>query len=304
MTYILLTLGVLFWSGNFILGRYVHGDIEPLQLALFRWIIVAILLSPILIKNFSLIYKELKQSFIKLNLLAILGVSCFNTLLYVGLNYTKATNALLINSSVPVLILLFSTLILKTPLLFKQVIGILLSTLGVAYLVIKGDFSALSSLSFNVGDIWIVSASCTWALYSVLVKIKPKNLHGMVFFTTVVYIGLFWLSLVYFAMGYSFASDIQLVASNLFVFIYIALFASVLSYLFWHNGIHNIGAAKTGQFAHLMPIFGAVLAYTFLKETMHLYHLFGALFIAAGIYLSLFSSSYPTKPKEFQSPKA
>ena len=119
-----MILCVLFWSGNFIIGRFFHADIQPLQLAFFRWFGAAIIVLQILIKNFSNIYKTFKEHYIVLNILSILGVTIFNTFLYIGLQDTTATNALIINSSIPVLILVLSFVVLKIPINLKQLIGI------------------------------------------------------------------------------------------------------------------------------------------------------------------------------------
>ena len=288
----LLVLCVLFWSGNFIIGRYVAFDIDPLQLAMFRWMGAAILTLPILIKNYSKIIHNIKTNFLILNILSILGITIFNTFLYIGLQYTPATNALLINSFVPILILVLSYFILKIDIQIRQFIGIILSTFGVIFLISKGQLLNLLSLEINIGDFWVIGSSFAWALYSVLVRFKPKDLNDFEFFTTIVYIGLFWLGLIYFGMGYSLINDMVLVKTYYGVFIYISLFTSVLSYYFWHQGIKHLGANKTGQFTHLMPIFGAILAYIFLGETLSFYHLVGALFIGSGIYLSLFSPTH------------
>jgi len=290
-----LILCVLFWSGNFIIGRFFHADIQPLQLAFFRWFGAAIIVLPILIKKFSNIYKTFKEHYIVLNILSILGVTIFNTFLYIGLQDTTATNALIINSSIPVLILVLSFVVLKIPVNLKQLIGILLSTIGVIYLILRGDLSNLLTLSFNHGDLWVISSSIIWALYSVLIKLKPKNLSDFEFFTTIVYVGLFWLFIIYKFMGYSFVSDLYIVQRYYPVFIYVSLFTSVLSFYFWHKGIHEIGANKTGQFTHLMPLFGAILAYIFLSERLHIFHIVGAIFIGFGIYLSLFSKKERSK---------
>lgn len=286
--YILLILCVLFWSGNFIIGRFVHEDVEPLQLAFFRWSGAAIIVFPILLKNFSKIVIALKNNFFILNLLAILGITIFNTFLYVGLQYTTATNALLINSFVPILILVLSFFILKINIKAMQFLGIFLSTIGVIFLILKGNLSTLAHIELNYGDIWVLTSSCMWALYSVLVKFRPKELNDFEFFTTIVYIGIFWLFLAYKIMGYSISQDISIVKNYYWAFSYVSLFPSVLSYYFWHQGIYKIGANKTGQFTHLMPFFGSILAYIFLGEQLHLYHILGAFFIGIGIYLSLF----------------
>lgn len=287
--YILLVLCVLFWSGNFIIGRYVNAQIDPFALALFRWICAALIMLPFFIKSFSKIIFSLKKNFLMLNVLSILGVSAFNTILYIGLTHTTATNALLINSSIPILILIFSFLILKTPIIPKQFLGIIFSTLGVAYLILQGELNNLLHLQLNIGDMWVIISSTIWALYSIMLRFKPKDLSDIEFFTTTVYIGLLWLFIAYMLHGNNFVQDSLHVKEFWWIFLYVALFASVLSFYFWQKGISAIGANKTGQFAHLMPLFGATLAYIFLGERLHLYHLVGASLIALGIYLSLFS---------------
>ncbi len=246
---------------------------------------------PIFIRSFQGIFGAFKSHFVILSLLSLLGITGFNTLLYVGLQTTTATNALLINSSVPVLILLFSYFILKINVSLKQSAGIFLSTCGVIFLIIKGEVLNLSSITLNSGDFWVIASSLSWALYSVLVRFKPKNLSHVEFFTGTVYMGLFWLIIIYSFLDYSPATDLRLLEKYYPQFLYVAIFPSVLSYYFWHQGIKELGANKTGQFTHLMPLFGAVLAYIFLDERLHSYHIIGALFIAVGIYLSLFSKT-------------
>ena len=286
--YLMLILCVLFWSANFIIGRYIHTDVEPVQLALFRWSGAAIIIFPLFIKKYKKIIHIIKNHFLILSLLALLGITFFNTILYVGLQDTTATNALLINSFVPILILIFSYFILKINIGLKQFIGILISTVGVLFLILKGDLNTLFELTLNYGDIWVLTSSITWALYSVLVKFRPKELSDIEFFTAIVYIGLFWLILAYIFMGYSIKEDIVLIKNYYPAFMYVALFPSVISYYLWHQGIHKIGANKTGQFTHLMPLFGSIQAYIFLGERLYTYHVFGAILIGFGIYLSLF----------------
>lgn len=286
-----MVLCVLFWSGNFIIGRSVHEDVGPLQLAIYRWLGASILMLPVFVRSFQHILDALKSHFLILSLLSLLGITGFNTLLYVGLQTTTATNALLINSFVPVLILLFSFFILKINVSLKQSAGIFLSTCGVIFLIVKGEVLSLSLIEFNNGDFWVIASSVSWALYSVLIRFKPVSLSHVEFFTATLYLGLFWLILIYSFMGYSPSTDLLLFQDYYAFFLYVAIFPSVLSYYFWHQGIKELGANKTGQFTHLMPLFGAVLAYIFLGERLHAYHIVGALFIAVGIYLSLFSST-------------
>ena len=119
-------------------------------------------------------------------------------------------------------------------------------------------------------------------------KYKPKTLNNIEFFATLVFIGFLILLPIYLYQGYTIEREIEILKSNYIFFIYMSIFASTLSYYFWNYGIDHIGASKTGQFIHLMPVFGTILAYIFLGERLLLYHIFGAVLVAIGIYLSLF----------------
>jgi drug/metabolite transporter (DMT)-like permease len=186
------------------------------------------------------------------------------------------------------MILGLSYIILKTKIVLQQFIGIILSMLGAMFLIIKGDLNTLLTLEFVYGDIFVLLAGFSWAIYSIIINFKPKELNGIKLLTTLVCLGFFWLEIIYMFAGYSLIEDISLVEDNLFVFLYISIFASILSYIFWNKGIKEIGANKTGQFPHLMPVVGSLLAIIFLGEKLYYYHFVGAIMIAIGIYLSLF----------------
>lgn len=287
--YVLLALCVLFWSGNFILGRFVSSNIQALELAFFRWLFVVIFLIPVLfVIDLKKVVAIFKKNFILLSFLSLLGITFFNTFLYIALQTTTATNALLINSIIPILILVFSFFILKTRITVIQTIGILLSTFGVVFLVLKGNLLSLSNIEFTSGDFWVIVSSITWATYSTVVKLKPKELTHLELFVTIVFVGFLFILPWYFYQGYTLEQELNILKENWYFFLYVSIFASLLSYYFWHTGIDEIGADRTGQFTHLMPIFGATLAFIFLGERLELYHLIGALFIAIGIFLSLF----------------
>jgi len=286
--YIFLIFCVLFWAGNVVLGRFIKDDITPFEMAFFRWLFVLIIVSPLLIIRFRNIYIALKSHFLLLVILACLGITAYNTLLYMALTTTTSTNVLMINSFVPILILCLSFIILKQKLILHQFIGILLSTIGVVFLILKGDISNALSLTFTKGDLLIILSSLSWAFYSVIIKFKPKQLDSIELFSTLVLIGFLILLPIYLYQGYTIQREIEILKSNYLVFIYISVFASCLSYYFWNYGIDNLGANKTGQFFHLMPLFGTILAYMFLGERLMFYHFIGAVCIAFGIYMSLF----------------
>jgi len=286
--YVFLVLAVLFWSGNFVAGRYISNDIEPMELSFYRWFFVLVLLLPYILINYKELLIGFKKDTILLIVFGSLGIAGFNTFLYYGLQTTTATNALLINSSTPIFIILISSIIFRTLITKVQALGIFLSTFGVLYLILKGDINHILELKFTPGDLWIIASALDWALYSVLLRFEPKELTSFGFFSITTIIGVFILYIVFTLQGYSFNFSFIESKNVLYSLIYIVIFPSILSFYFWNMATVEIGANKAGQSAHLMPIFGATLAYIFLDEVMHFYHIIGLIFIAIGIYLSMF----------------
>lgn len=286
--YVYLVLAVLFWSGNFVLGRFVSADISAMELSFFRWFFVLLILSPYIIlnsKNLLFIFKQKPFLYI---LFGILGVSAYNTFIYFGLDYITATNALLINSSTPIFIIILSSFILKTKITKIQGFGVVLSTIGVIFLIIKGDFQTLLNLEFTRYDLWVILACISWALYSIFLRFKPIEVKPLQFLSIIVFIGVLVLALVTILFGFKFEYLFLSNETILYSLIYMSIFPSILSFYFWNLSTVEVGANKAGQFAHLMPVFGSILAFIFLKETFELYHLVGVVFIALGIYLSIF----------------
>ena len=286
--YIFLVLAVLFWSGNFIFGRLVSTNIEPMQLSFYRWFFVLILLLPYMLLHYKNILMVLKKKYFLIIIFGALGIAGFNTFLYYGLQTTTATNALLINSSTPIFIIVLSALIFKNKITKLQLFGVQISTFGVVYLILKGEINHISELKFTVGDLWIIAACIDWALYTILLRYKPKELNSFEFFGTTTFIGTIILALIFFYQGYSFEFSFLSKDEVLYSLIYIVIFPSILSFYFWNISTVEVGVNKTGQFTHLMPIFGAILAYIFLGEVLEFYHFVGIILIGVGIYLSIF----------------
>lgn len=286
--YFFLILAVLFWSGNFVLGRFISSDISAMELSFFRWLLVVIILFPYMLLNFKKLIKIYKKNPFLYILFASFGVSAYNTFIYFGLDYISATNALLINSSTPIFIILLSAIILKSRITKIQFFGILMSTVGVIYLIIKGNLETLLNLEFSIYDLWIILACISWALYSIYLKYKPKEINALEFLSIITFIGLIILFIIVVLFDFNFEYMIFKDEKVLYSLIYMAIFPSILSFYFWNKATVEIGANKAGQFTHLMPIFGSLLAFVFLDETLEFYHLIGIFFIACGIYLSIF----------------
>jgi len=284
--HIFLMLAVLFWSGNFVVGRFISGVVSPIELSFYRWFFVLVVLMPYYFIHFKRLNFYIKKYFFKILFLGVLSITFFNTFVYFGLQTTTATNALLINSSTPILIILLSSLILKKHLNKIEILGVVISTLGVLYVILKGNFTEILNLTITSGDLWILIAAFDWALYSVLLKYKPKEIKPFDFLFLITLFGVFFLSILFYGNGYEITSEVYENKSLLYTLIYIVIFPSILSIYFWNTGTIEIGANKAGQYANLMPIFGSIIAFYWLNEKLYFYHFTGLFLVLIGIYLT------------------
>lgn len=281
----LAVLPPLFWAGNFVLGRALHADIPPLALSFWRWILALAILLPFAWRGLRAQAVIVRRHWAVLSLLALLGVTGYNTLAYIGLQTATATNGVLLASATPVLILLLSWLLLGQRAGLWQGLGVLLSLAGVLLVVSGGDPTRLASIRPNPGDLWILVAGLDWALYSVCLRWRPAGLDPLVFLATTVALGSIPLAGLYawdLAQGHGFAPT----PVNLAALAYVALFPSVLAYIVWNRAVARLGANRTGQYIHLMPLFGALLAVVFLGERPGWFHAVGMALIGGGIWLS------------------
>ena len=283
---LLLSLSALFWSGNFVIGRALHGTMPPITLSFWRWAVAGAILLPFCIAAIRREWPLLRAHPWLMLLYGALGVAGFNSFAYLGLQETTATNALLINSTIPILILVLSRLFLGQRMNRAQIIGVLLSMLGVMCLVLRGDLGQLRNIVINHGDLWVLLAALDWAAYSILLRYKPEGLSPLGFLGASIAIGLVILAPLHLG-GLIREPEWERSLPNLLSIAYVAIFASILAYLCWNQGIKLIGAARGGQFIHLMPVFGTFMALFFLGEQLQGFHLIGAGLIAVGLYVSL-----------------
>jgi drug/metabolite transporter (DMT)-like permease len=282
--YLLLVFSSLFWSGNFVLGRVVKSSIPPVGLAFWRWTIALAILLPFSLPHLRSQWRLVRVNWRKLAIYGILGVTCFNTFIYLGLHTTSAINALLVNSVIPVLIVVLSRVLACTPVTRPQAAGVVISLEGVVTIICRADLRLLLSLQINRGDLWVLLAVVCWAFYTFLLRKRPAGLHPLSFLGAIIIIGLALLAPFYgweISRGARVGTDTATCVSIL----YMALFPSVLAFIFWNQAVGEVGPNKAGLFLHLMPVFGALLSSVFLGETLHLYHLAGMGLIFSGIYL-------------------
>jgi len=284
--YIFLILATLFWSGNFIVGKAASlFEIPPFTLNFYRWTFAWLILAPFTLKEIyrskSHILKNLKYVLI----LGITSITLFNSIVYYSLQFTQVISGVLMISTIPVMIILFSSLLKIEKTNFFQLIGVFFSMLGVIVIVSQLNLEKIKELSFNKGDLSIIVAMLSWALYSALLKRKKLELSQLSLLQVIISSGLIFLLPVYL-IEMSLGRHVVLELPFFLTLSYVVLFPGLASFICWIKGIAIIGANRSGIFLHLMPIFSTILAIIIFKEKFMIYHLIGAILIITGIVLS------------------
>ncbi len=231
MAYLLLTLTALFWSGNFVLARGIHEMIPPVSLAFWRWFGALVILLPFTARTLLAQRSVIRRHWRVLCLLAFLSVTSFNTLIYLALNATFVVNTVLVNSMTPVFIVLVARIGFGERILPRRALGVAASLAGLVWIISRGDPGRLFALDYSHGDLWTLTAALFWALYTVLLRWRPPDLDPIAFLTAIILIGLVPLSLLY-AWEVAAVGGFELSAAAAASLVYVALFPSVLAYIF------------------------------------------------------------------------
>jgi drug/metabolite transporter (DMT)-like permease len=282
--YLLLSLTSLFWAGNIVLGRYVAGHVPPMTLSCVRWIGAFFMLLPFAWPHLARDWPVLRTRLPLMIGLSATGFAINNALSYGALQYTQALNALLIQSSGPLFVALWSLTLFGVRLTWAQLAGITISLAGVFTIILGGDLTALADIRFNKGDIMLAGALMSFGLYSALMPRRPVTHQlSLITFTT----GCGALLLLPFAVWeYSTGFTLKFDTVTIGTVIYVVVFPSALAYLFFNRGIALIGPNRAAPFFHLMPVFGSAMAILLLGEEPRLFHLIGYLLVLAGIVIA------------------
>jgi drug/metabolite transporter (DMT)-like permease len=280
-SYALLFLPPVFWSSNFIVGKALVGIVPPWTLNTGRFIISALILLP------ALLYRKEwppRQTWLTLVLMSITGVFAFNAVLYIGLRYTSAINATLVNATTPVTTALIAWLVIGEEITRRRVAGILLSFSGIGWIVSHGSLDTLLSLNFNVGDVIVFFATSLWGFYMVMAKPMMRHLSPLVLTSITTIIGALFLLP---------ASAIELStqpidlwrAEIILAFLYLGIFPSFLSFLIWNRSIRTFGPGRASLAYNTLPLFAVLLAGIFLNEELRAYQIVGGIVIIGGVLL-------------------
>ncbi|HYF84263.1 MAG TPA: DMT family transporter [Clostridia bacterium] len=292
--WLLLVLCNLFWAGNFVFGKFVVAEMPPISITFTRWLFASIILIGIAHfiekPKWNTVFKEWPS----LTGLAILGIVGYNSVLYYALNFTSPTNASLVNSFNPGLIAVASAIYLREKIPRIQVLGILVSFLGVFVIMTKGNLLQIFATQYNKGDLLMIGAIIMWTLYSMISKklttIPPITSTAVSGLIAVILMAPFAI-----AQGIDYAKLSTIAVTGI---AYITIFPTICSFIFWNIGVREIGVSKAGVFLNLNPVFTAVISLA-LGQKITIVQVLGGLLVFLGVYITtgMFEKNFIHKSK-------
>jgi len=283
--HLLLTLAMLCWAGNWVVGRAIHEQVPPFTLNFWRWSASLLLILPVSWLSLRAQWPLMLRHWKWVLPMAGIATAIFQSMVYVGLQSTTALNGALLIALVPVVVVAIAAAILGDRIGARQGLGILLSLAGAVVVIVRGELTVLRTLGFNPGDLWILAAVPIWSLYTVLLKRWPAGLDRMSFLGAMALVGVV-LQFPLFAWEWSTGRHMLVTPASIAAIAYTALFASFLAFVFYNAAMQRTTPAVAGLFHHLHPAFTALLGMVFLGERFGWYHALGVALIVLGLYLT------------------
>jgi drug/metabolite transporter (DMT)-like permease len=289
----LLLIPPLMWAGNAVVGRMIADLIPPITLNLFRWALAFVMLLPLthnMLRRRSPLWRHWKHY----ALLGLLGVGCYNSLLYLALQTSTPINVTLVGSSMPVFMLLMGALFFKQTVRKRQMAGALLSILGVLVVLCRGDWHTLAHVHWVMGDVFVLLATAAWSWYSWLLSHTQEPVEARSnwanFLMSQMVFGLLWSAAF---SGAEWSGLTGMAETNIHwswplvvALIYVSVGPALLAYRCWGLGVQNVGPNIAGFFVNLVPVFTATLSALVLGEMPQVYHAAAFALIIGGIVVS------------------
>jgi len=291
-TVLLLTVPPLLWAGNAIVGRLVRAAVPPMTLNLLRWTIALAVLLPLgwATLRQAGVLDAIRTRWHRYALLGLLGIGMYNSLQYLALQSSTPINVTLVASGMPVWMMLVGRLFYGVAVRTRQVIGALLSIVGVLVVLCRGDVDQLLALRLVAGDLYMILATIAWSFYSWML-LQPQDEPALradwaAFLAAQVAFGLLWsagFAGVEWSLG---AAAIAWSWPVVVALLFVAVCPAVLAFAMWGAGIRRAGPGIGAFFVNLTPLFTALLSSAFLGELPHAYHVLAFLLIVGGIVVS------------------
>jgi drug/metabolite transporter (DMT)-like permease len=278
-------IAALFWAGNYVLGRLAVEMATPVAVSFWRWTLAFLIALPFAGRSLwvqrAVLLRHSRLVFIG----GFLNIALFSWITYTALTTTTAVNASLIVACLPLMVALLSWFTMHEKPLRRQIVAIAVSLTGVTIIIFKGDLSALRALQFVSGDLLMLLAVMAFAIYSLLLRFVPGEISPITFMTATMPIGI--LVLAPFYIREVAEGGVGTISPTLLTYLLLfALFPSLGAYTAWSVGVARFGPTGAGQYIHLVPAFGVLLAMLVLGEQLHVYHAVGVFFIAIGLALA------------------
>ena len=285
LAYAGLAFAVLCWAANTVLARGVVKEVHPMALSFWRWAVALALILPFGFQYLKRDYPIIRNNKLRLSVLAFFSVAVYNSLLYVAAHFTTANNMSIVTATLPAITIVTAWLLIHEKPTSSEITGVIISALGMMGIIFKGSPANLYHLIFNYGDLLVVGSMVSWSLYSVFLRKFKILLHPVSLLTMTICLGIIFIA-PFYLWEIIVTNDFSLSLQVLPIFLFLGIFPSILAYLCWNNGVAKVGPSTSAMFLYLLPIFAAFLAFTFLDEKIHLYHLSGGSLIFIGLYLA------------------
>ncbi|PPR09200.1 MAG: hypothetical protein CFH41_02717 [Alphaproteobacteria bacterium MarineAlpha11_Bin1] len=285
LAHVMMMGAVLIFGLNYVVGRWVAGDVQPYILGFVRWTFGTLILLPFALTHLKGDAEHIRANWKLLCLAGFLMPFMGAGVTYVALTYTEAINGGVIQTSMPVMIVLLSWLFLGERTRGIQWVGIAVAIFGVLYIVARADPATLVDLNLNVGDIILIACNLGLAGYGVAVKRLPRDFHPLSLITIVCAVGAVC-HVPFFV--YEIMSGIAVIwSAKAWISLgFVAIFPSVCAILLWNSAIARIGPTRAGFHMYLVPVYAAVFAIPLLGENIGVFHIVGAVLIIIGVTMS------------------
>ncbi|MBF9070214.1 EamA family transporter [Streptacidiphilus sp. NEAU-YB345] len=281
----LATLATVIWSGNFIIADAMARSIPPVQLAFWRWVIALCAVAPFGVRHLRREWAVVRAHWKFLSCAALLGVTLFNTLIYTAGRTSPATNMALLAAASPLVITLGARLVWKEAMGPRRWAGAALSLVGIVVLITRGSLTTLLDLHFSSGDLWMVAAMTTFALYSLMLKRKPAGLSGLSLLLATFGLGTAFLAPAY-AWSLTTQGGFPVHVTTVSALLYVGVLSSAVAYFCWNKAIATVGVGRASVIYYLEPAVVALLAYLTLGEPINTPQLASMALIVIGVALS------------------
>ena len=284
--YVLLTLTSFIWALNWVVGRAMVGHVSPFALTFIRWFVAVLVMLPFAWPHLRAHWPAVRRNWKTIAWLGFWGTGLHNLFAYVGLQYTTATNGVMLNSAIPVMIILLGWVVYRETITRMQSFGVLVSLAGILVIVARGDPAVLAAFEMNKGDLIVLFGMVFWAAYTVFLRMKPAELPGLALLVCCGTVGVMLLFPLFLFEMLFLVGRVEFTPATVGAMLYVGIFPSFVGYVFWNRGVAEVGPNVAGIFVHLMPAFGAILAWLFLGERIQAFHVAGIALILAGIALT------------------